>query len=105
MNGKVNKIESYIFLNEHMVTIRFRIVQEHYTVKRIYAPKEQTKIKKQILLFLTIKNLIANYKGYYFHIINGNMDAWIDNVAVPKIVCAFVEDYISRNGQSLNQFV
>lgn len=98
-----NKIISYSFINERIVTCKFKIDRGHFTVIGVYAPEEGRKEETKIFYDELQKELTKINTSEYV-VITGDLNARIGNQPIPGIVGTYGEQLVNNNGEELRQF-
>lgn len=97
------RIESYKYINERIVEVRFRISRGYLTIIGVYAPEEGKKEETDIF-YETLQKVVNSYIKTDSLIISGDLNARIGNTPVPNIVGEHGETCINDNGHSLIHF-
>lgn len=98
-----NKIDSYTFVNERILTIRFKVERGFLTVIGVYAPEEGRKAETMEFYECLQKQLTACKKTEYI-IIAGDLNARVGNQPIPQVVGTFGECHLNENGRQLRDF-
>ena len=98
-----NKLESYTYINERIVTARFRVERGHMTVIAVYAPEEGKKEETK-QFYNVLQSTIEKYVKSDQLIISGDLNARVGKIPIPNVVGMFGESVINENGEELRQF-
>jgi exonuclease III len=77
------EIESYAYINERIIIIRFRISKVPLTVVGVYAPEEGQKEETE-QFYEQLQNEINKYKNDYL-ILAGDLNTIVGNKPIPKL--------------------
>jgi exonuclease III len=98
-----NKIDSYSFVNERILTLRYTTTRGYMTMLGVYAP-EEGKADETTQFHWDLQSEIDKTNENDFLIVAGVLNARIDNTPINGIVGNSGEPIINNNGQSLIDF-
>ncbi|KAJ4431193.1 hypothetical protein ANN_19790 [Periplaneta americana] len=94
------KIESYVYINERIVIVRFKIDRGHLCVIGLYAPEEGRREDTEIF-YEELQKQVNKYNKTDHMLILGDLNARVGNVPIVNIVGAFGEITLNENGKTL----
>lgn len=97
------KIESYVYINERIVIVRFKIDRGHLCVIGVYAPEEGRREDTEIF-YEELQKQVNKYNKTDHMLILGDLNARVGNVPIVNIVGAFGEITLNENGKTLRDF-
>lgn len=98
-----NKIHSYTFINERILTIRIKIKRGYLTVIGVYAP-EEGRHEDSEEFYEELQKLLDKINKNDYYIIAGDLNARIGKIPITNIVGTEGEEVINNNGYKLREF-
>ncbi|XP_022204516.1 craniofacial development protein 2-like [Nilaparvata lugens] len=98
-----NRIESYSFVSERIIRVRFKMDRGYLTLFGTYAPEEGKKEATIEFYEELQKQLTACNKADYV-IVAGDLNARVGNQPIPQVVGTFGEYHLNENGRQLRDF-
>jgi exonuclease III len=99
-----NKIHSYKFINDRIITVRRKVPRGYLTVICIYAPEEGRNEDSDEFYETLQKEINSTNKNDYL-ILGGDLNARIGNNPIPDLIGTNGEPTLNKNGQALRDFV
>jgi exonuclease III len=98
-----NKTDSYSFVNERILTLRYTTTRGYMTILGVYAP-EEGKTDETTKFYWDLQSEIDKTNKNDFLIVAGDLNAKIGNTPITGIVGNNGEPIINNNGRSLLNF-
>ncbi|XP_039280839.1 uncharacterized protein LOC111056792 [Nilaparvata lugens] len=98
-----NRIESYAFVDERAIRIRFKVDRGFLTLIGVYAPEEGRKAET-IEFYDILQRQLKSCKKSDYVIVAGDLNARVGNHPIPQVVGTFGECHLNENGRHLRDF-
>jgi hypothetical protein len=98
-----NKTDTYSFVNERILTLRYKTIRRYMTILGVYAPDEG-KTDETTQFYWDLQSEKDKTNKNDFLIVAGDLNARIGNTPITGIVGNNGEPIINNNGQSLTDF-
>jgi len=97
------RIHSYVFVNERILQLRYKLQRGYLTLLAVYAP-EEGKTEQTEEFYETLQDQIDKINKNDYIIVDGNYNARVGKIPIDGILGTNGEITVNNNGHKLKEF-